>query len=120
MRSAAAFVLARNDVDIERSLSILTEALGDPDDETRWASVVALGQLGSSAAPTVNRLIQLVRNDETRTVRLAGVWSLGHIGCHESSVKSLLAEISQDADEEVRQIIDDALTQFDRKQRAKN
>ncbi len=77
VRSTAASVLARNEVDLERSLSILTEAFDDPDDETRWASVVTLGQLGTTAAQTVDRLIQLVRDDETRAVQLAGVWALG-------------------------------------------
>ncbi len=109
VRYAAAFALAKNGTELDRALPILIEALNDPNDRTRWDAIVALGKIGSTAERAVNRLVRLVREEKRREVRLAGIWAIGQIGTHSDEVKPLLLKMSESADEEEQQIIDDAV-----------
>ena len=110
VQCAAAFMLALNSTEVERSLAVLTEALDDPDDNTRWFSIVSFGQLGSLGTLKIDRLIQIARNDELQAVRLAAIWTLGQVGrSRKQLVETFLIEVSSDADENTNIIIQSAL-----------
>ncbi|HCO24362.1 MAG TPA: hypothetical protein DIT97_15475, partial [Gimesia maris] len=109
VRAAAAFVLAKNKVQIVRCLKILSKTLDEVDDEVRWRAAVALGSIGSSAESTVDQLVQFVRKEQSREIRLSGIWAIGQIGKYSNELKPLFSKISENADDDERRIIDKAL-----------
>lgn len=109
-RRAAAFALARHALVGEQSLAILRDALDAPKARTRWNAAVALGDLGPAAAATTDRLFQVARDDPSRSVRLAAIWSLGNVGlADQRRTEEFLAALAPGADEETAGMIRETL-----------
>ncbi|MCA9005963.1 MAG: HEAT repeat domain-containing protein [Planctomycetaceae bacterium] len=110
VRCAAAFVLAHYVTDVDHCLSIITEALNDSDDETRWSALMFLDRLGPIANSTTERVMQVAQHDQEETVRLAAIGALGQIGHSKRElIEAFLAELSSDADEETGHSIQNTL-----------
>jgi HEAT repeat protein len=85
----------------------LIEALGDGDEEVRWAACRALGNIRDASA--VPALIEAL-GDEDWAVRREACWALGEIG--EASAVPALIEALEDGEQAVRRAARDALVQI--------
>ena len=74
----------------------------DTDDRLRRAAADVLGGLGASAAPALDRLLELTR-DEDRGVREAAARALGGLGATAAPALDRLLELTRDEDPDVRQ-----------------
>jgi hypothetical protein len=45
------------------AIGVLSDALGSKEDETRWAAITVLGELGPKASPAVDALVRVVEGD---------------------------------------------------------
>src|SRR5271165_2910207 len=111
-RFQSAYLLGQLGPRAALAVSSLVDALLDGDMHVRKMAVVALGDIGTEAAPAVAALGRILRNDPEETVRRRAAVALGEIGAQEA-IAVLEEACSEDESDEVREVAVDALVRLE-------
>ncbi len=92
LRRRAAYLLGQTESPSPEVVAALTAALSDPQMETRWYAIDALGRFGPNAASAVPAMVKSLESTvNDATVRRRGARSLGRIGPAAKAAAPVLA-----------------------------
>ena len=84
------------------AVAVLVGVLKEKDRNARKLAVQALGELGSRARSALPQLMNLVKNDGDKAVRIGAAFALGRMGTAGNAAVSVLTTALKDADADLR------------------
>ena len=96
---ALASAAARKDT---RKISLLIKCLSDPHETMRYWAATGLLILGAQAAPAASKLLDIMRNDTSRQVRIVAAEALASLGHAQEAIALLASYLHMPEDRPVR------------------